>query len=274
MKKIVLVAVFLMCIVGSVSAYQLDLACPETVQVGLPLKCSVDSNFPAGTSFDVVVYQSGYTATPLKSQRVTVQDNQPTQYLVFDTKGLPGGQYKVEVQFIGPDEGRLSTHSVTLQLPRLLDRTKEITITSPLTQTLGEPLRIEGSILKAGNDGVEIEVRGPEGVVFGPQWIGTKLHIQDGSGEFTQQVTVTQPGDYDVTFKDAKGYIGVKTFNVVAPATSVPTTVPTTAPVTTSPPTTVPTPLPTTTQSPLSPLPIVAALSLVGVLSVILMKKD
>jgi hypothetical protein len=262
-----------MCIIGSASAYQIYLSCPETVQVGLPLKCSIDSNFPAGTTFDVVVYQSGYTATPLRRQVVTIQENHATQYQLIDTKGLPGGQYKVEVQFIGPDEGRLSTDSVTLQLPRLLDRSNEITITSPMTQTSDEPLRIEGSVTNVGNEGVQIEVTGPDGVIFGPQWIGTKEYIQSGAGEFTQQVSVSKPGDYDVSFRDSNGYIGVKTFKVISPATPVPTTVPTTAPVTTRPSTTVTTIPPTTTQAPLSFLSIITALSLVGMVSVILMKK-
>jgi hypothetical protein len=279
MKKILFIALFLICIIGSASAYQLYLSCPETVQVGLPLKCSIDSNFPAGTTFDVVMYQSGYTATPLKRQSVTIQENQASQYQLFDTKGLPGGQYKVEIQFIGPDEGRLSTDSVTLQLPRLLDRSNEITITSPMTQTSDEPLRIEGSVTKVGNEGVQIEVTGPDGVIFGPQWIGTKENIQSragdqsGAGEFTQQVSVSMPGDYDVSFSDSKGYIGVKTFKVIAPATSILTTIPTTAPVTTRLSTTVTSIPPTTTQAPLSFLPIVTALSLVGMVSVILMKK-
>jgi hypothetical protein len=273
MKKILFMALFLMCIVGSASAYTLYLSCPETVQVGLPLKCSIDSNFPAGTTFDVVVYQSGYTATPLKRQSVTIQEGKATQYQLFDTKGLPGGQYKVEIQFIGPDEGRLSTDSVTLQLPRLLDRSNEITITSPMTQTSDEPLRIEGSVTKVGNEGVQIEVTGPDGVIYGPQWIGTKELIQSGAGEFTQQVSVSKPGDYEVSFRDSKGYIGVKTFKVISPATSVPTTIPTTAPVTTRPSTIVTTILPTTTQAPLSFLPIITALSLVSMVSVILMKK-
>ncbi len=272
MKKILLIALFLMSIVGSASAYQLYLVCPDTVQVGLPLKCSIDSNFPAGTTFDVVVYQSGYTATALRRQSVTIQENHATQYQLIDTKGLPGGQYKVEIQFIGPDEGRLSSDSVTLQLPRLLDRSNEITITSPMTQTSDEPLRIEGSVTKVGNEGVQIEVTGPDGVIFGPQWIGTKLYIQSGAGEFTQQVSVSKPGDYDVSFRDSKGYIGVKTFKVVAPATLVQTTIPTTV-ITTRPPTTVTTALPTTTQAPLSLLSIITALSLVGMASVILMKK-
>jgi hypothetical protein len=273
MKKIILIALCLMCIAGTASAYQLYLKCPESVQVGLPLKCSIDSNFPAGTTFDVVMYQSGYTATSLLRKSVTIQEDHATQYQLLDTLGLPGGQYKVEIQFIGPDEGRLSSDSVTLQLPKLIDRSGDITITSSLTQNPDEALRIEGSITKVGNEGVEIEVRGPDGSIFGPQWIGTKLHLQSGAGEFTQKVTVTRPGEYDVYFKDVKGYIGVKTFKVVAPATPVPTTVRTTAPVTTRPPTTVPTPLPTTAQSPMSLLPIGAALLVAGLVSVVLHRR-
>ena len=273
MKKIILIALCMMCIVGTASAYQLYLSCPESVQVGIPLKCSIDSNFPAGTSFDVVMYQSGYTATPVKGQSVTIQENHATQYSILNTKGLPGGQYKVEIQFIGPDEGRLSSDSVTLQLPMLVDRSGEITITSPMTQPLAEALRIEGYIKDIGNEGVQIEVRGPDGTVFGPEWIGTTELIQSGDGEFTKKVIVTKPGVYDVYFKDVDGYIGVKTFTVTAPATTAPTTVRTTTPVTSPPLTTVPTPLPTTTQAPLSLMPIVAALSFVGLLSVVLMKK-
>jgi tetratricopeptide (TPR) repeat protein len=62
------------------------------------------------------------------------------------------------------------------------------------------------------------------------------------------------------------------------PSTTAPsqTIIPTTLPATTQSsltPTIVPTAIPTNTKSPLSPLPIVAALSLMGLLSVILMKK-
>lgn len=272
MKKIILIALCMMCIVGTASAYQLYLSCPSSVQVGIPLKCSIDSNFPAGTTFNVVMYQSGYTATPVKSQSRTIQENHPPLYSILDTKGLPGGQYKVEIQFIGDDESRLSTDSVTLQLPQLIDRSGDITITSPMTQITTEALRVEGSITKIGNEGVEIEVRGSDGTIFGPQWIGTTEIVQSGAGQFTQKVIVVRPGDYDVYFKDANGYIGVKTFTVVAPATMAPTKVPTTVPVT-RPPTTVPTPLPTTAKSPLSLVPVVAALSIMGLLSLVLMKK-
>jgi hypothetical protein len=274
MKKILLIVLFLLCIAGTASAYQFYLSCPESVQVGLPLKCSIDSNLPAGTTFDLAFYQSGYTATPISKQSVTIQDNHATQYKLFDTKGLPGGQYKLEAQFKGNDEGSLSSDSKTWQLPVLIDRSGEITITSPMTQTVDEALRIEGYIAKVGDEGVEIAVRGPDGVIFGPQWIGTKSNIQSGAGEFTQHVPVTVPGEYDVTFKDAKGYIGVVTFKVSAPVTTTSTTLPVTTPaITTRPPTTVPTTMPTTKPSPLSPVSLVAALGLISVLSVILAKK-
>jgi hypothetical protein len=237
------------------------------------LKCSIESNLPAGTTFDLAFYQSGYTATPISKQSVTIQDSHATQYKLFDTKGLPGGQYKLEAQFRGNDEASLSSDSITLQLPVLIDRSGDITITSPMTQSIDDALRIEGYIAKLGNDGVEIAVRGPDGVIFGPQWIGTKINVQSGAGVFTQHVAVTMPGDYDVTFSDSKGYIGVKTFKVSAPVTTIPTTIPATTRVTTRPPTTVPTPLPTPTKSPLSFVTVVAALGIIGMLSVSLIKK-
>ena len=273
MKRIILIALCLTCIVGTASAYQLYLSCPETIQVGLPLKCSVDSNLPAGTTFDIVFYQSGYTATPISRTTATVQENHATMYQLFDTKGLPGGQYKVEIEFTGTQGGSLSDDSVTWQLPKVLDRSGDITITSPMSQTLQEALRIEGSILKLGNDGVEIEVRGPEGRIFGPQYIGSKLDLRSGAGVFTQKVPVTQPGEYDVYFSDSTGFIGLKTFTVSAPATATQTIVSVTAVITTRSLTTVPTPLPTTTKAPLSIVPVAGAFTVAGLLTAIMAKK-
>jgi hypothetical protein len=273
MKRIVLIALCLLCIVGSTSAYQLYLRCPESVKVGLLLNCSVDSNFPVGTPFEFVFYRSSsYTATPLSRQNVTIQKNPATIYQSFDTKGLSGGQYKVEAIISRTDEEKLSSDSRTWQLPILIDRSGDIMITSPVSQTSDDALRIEGSITKAGNKGVRIEVRGPEGVVFGPQTIDTKLRTRDGAGEFTQKVNVTQTGDYDVLFTDTNGFVGVKTFKVIAAATPVQTTVPKTT-VTTRSPTTALTVSPTTTQSPLSPFTIIAVLPITGLMSVIIKKR-
>lgn len=285
MKRIILLALCLMCIAGTASAYQLYLKCPidktstdkvSEIQVGLPLKCSVDSNFPAGTTFNIALYQAQYTATLISKQPVTIQENKNTQYKLFDTQGLPGGSYKIEIQFVGSDEPRLSSDSVSLQMVKLIDRSSEIEITSPMTQNLADALRIEGSIKHLGADGVQIEVRGPDGRIFGPQYIGSIQKIQDGSGSFTKKVAVTSGGSYDVDFSDAGGYIGKVTFAVVAPDTQVQTTVPmTTAPVVTTikVPTTAPTPWPTATQSPLSPLTIIGAAGIAGVLAVLMRRE-
>ena len=191
MKKIILIAFFLMCIVGSASAYQLYLSCPESVQVGLPLKCSIDSNFPAGTTFDVVVYQSGIYCNSSQTPDCYHPGKSSHPVPLLDTKGLPGGQYKVEIQFIGPDEGRLSTDSVTLQLPRLIDRSSEITITSPMTQPLTNH-SASRDLLRKWEMKVFRLKSGDRMVLFsGPS--GWYKNIQSGAGEFTQQVIVTSP---------------------------------------------------------------------------------
>ena len=62
---------------GSASAYGIYLNCsPLTIPVGQTIKCSVDSNFPAGTSFNLVFYQSQYTSTLIDSQAMATQPNQ------------------------------------------------------------------------------------------------------------------------------------------------------------------------------------------------------
>jgi hypothetical protein len=273
MKRILLIALCLAGIVGTASAYGLYLDCPASIQVGLPLKCSIDSDLPAGYTFDLVMYRSQYTATEISRQSVTIQDDKNTQYRLFETEGLPGGMYKIEMQLktTGGEES-LRSDSVTYKLVEIIDRSGEITITSPEIQTLEEALRIEGTIDKKSNEGVQIEVRGPEGRIFGPQYIGTKTDVKTDAGIFTYKVPVISPGTYEVSFSDPKGFIGIKAFEVAEPPTPEPTTVVTTVPTTTRPVTTNPTPVPTT-QSPL-PLPIaLGALAVAGLLATAVLKR-
>ena len=274
MKRILLIALCLVCIVGTASAYGLYLDCPASIQVGLPLKCSIDSDLPAGYTFDLVLYRSQYTSTELSRQPVTIQEDKNTQYRLFETQGLPGGLYKIEMQLksTGGEES-LRSDSVTFKLVNLLDRSGEITITAPQTQTLEEALRIEGTVDKLSNEGVQIEVRGPEGRIFGPQYIGTKTDVRNDAGIFTYKVPVTSPGTYEVSFSDPKGFIGIKKIVVAEPPTPEPTAVPTTVPTTIRPVTTLPTPLPTTTQSPLSPVLVLGALTLAGLLAAAAVRK-
>ncbi|HSQ93379.1 MAG TPA: hypothetical protein VLL74_03705, partial [Methanoregula sp.] len=213
MKRILLIALCLAGMAGAASAYGLYLDCPQSIQAGLPLKCSIDSDLPAGYTLDLVLYRSQYTATELARHSVTIQEDKNTQYRLFETQGLPGGTYKVEMQLkTTGGESSLRSDSVTYKIVQILDRSSEITITAPETQTLDEALRIEGSIDKLSNEGVQIEVRGPEGRIFGPQYIGTKADIRNDAGIFTYRVTVTSPGTYEVSFSDPKGFIGIKEF--------------------------------------------------------------
>jgi hypothetical protein len=267
MKKFAIVFILIcLLIIGTASAYGLYINCSDKIQVGKPLKVSIDSTLPAGTSFDLVLYEAHYTATEIGRQTVTVQEDRQTQYKLFDTTGLRGGDYKVEIQFHGADSSRLSSDSVIAKLVNFADRSGEITITSPFTQTADEALRIEGSIRKAGNNGIQIEVRGPSGPIFGPQWIETKKDLKSEDGQFMKTIPVGRGGDYNVNFEDVNGFIGTITFHVIIPS---PTTgaatvsTPPTTKVTTRPPvTTIVTPAPT--KSPLSPVSGLIALCLIS----------
>lgn len=274
MKKILLLVFLLLCIAGPASAYCVYLDCPATIQAGQQLKCSVDSNFPPGTTFNLALYQAGYTSTLIKSIPVTIQADKKTQYINYDTTGFPGGVYKAELTYSSAIEP-CSDSKESLQV-EIIDRSADVEITAPLTQSLDNALRVEGKLKNGGNNGVEIEVSGPDGRIFGPQWIGTKNNIQDGAGIFTQKVTVKSGGEYSVEFTDSKGFVTTKTFTVTAPTvatTAVPMT--TVAPVRTKTTmTTAPTPWPTTTaQSPLSPLSGVCGLAGAGLLVILIIKR-
>lgn len=265
-----LLMLFCMLIITPVMAYQLYIDCPSEIYVGQTLKVTGNSTLPAGTSFDIVMYKAGYTTTPIGRNTVTLQDSKSKTFVVtFPTKGLTGGQYKIEVQSDTTLLDKLSSDSTTLKLVTIDDRSEEITFTAPLVQEPGEALRIEGSIKDLGNDGVKIEVRGPDGLVFGPTWVETTKDIKTGDGQFTKKVVVTTPGEYDIHFTDADSYIGEVTVIVPEPTTvptmaeTTPTVITTTRPPATEILTTVP-----TTQAPVSPLlPFIA----IGVLGTVLL---
>ena len=274
MKPSVWLVILCLLLITPASAYQLLMEVPAEINVGQTLKVMGNSTLPAGTSFDLVMYYSQYTSTEIERRTVTLQDyNNKTFVIPFTTRGLKGGLYRIEMQSDSRIEERLSSDSVTQRLVNVVDRTGEISITSPLTQDIKDALRIEGSIAKLGNDGVKLEVRGPEGPVFGPTWIETKREMKLGAGEYTKTINVNVPGDYDVHFTDAKGYIGVVTFHVTAPTpTPTPTQTPTLTQIATQIPTTS-TPTPTPTKSPFSLPHLLIALSIIGGISILSKKK-
>ena len=271
MKSAVWIFLFCMLIIVPVSAYQFYIDCPTEIYVGQTLKVTGNSTLPAGTSFDIVLYRAGYTSTAVSRTTVTLQDSKSKAFVVtFPTKGLTGGQYKVEVQSATVFEDKLSSDSITYKLLKINDRSGEITFTAPLVQTQAEALRIEGSIVHLGDSGVKIEVRGPDGPVFGPTWVETKNDLKTGDGQFAKKVVVTTPGEYDIQFTDANSYIGMVAV-IVAEPTSVPTMKDTTPEirVTSRPPVTQSPATPTPTQSPMSPLFPLIALGITGIVTVL-----
>jgi hypothetical protein len=276
MKSSVWLVIFCLLLIAPVSAYQLLMETPAEINVGQTLKVMGNSTLPAGTSFDLVMYYAQFTATEIERRTVTLQDyNNKTFLIPFSTRGLKSGLYRIEMQSDSRVEERLSSDSVTQRLVKVVDRSGEITITSAMTQDIKGALMIEGSIAKLGNDGVKLEVRGPEGPVFGPTWIETKKEMKQGAGEYTKTINVNVPGDYDVHFTDAKGYIGVVTFHVTAPTpTPTPAQTPPPTQITTRVPTTsVPTPTPIPTKSPPSPAHLLLALSIIGGVIILSKKK-
>jgi hypothetical protein len=271
MKTCLGLVILCILLITPVSAYQLFMDAPAEINVGQTIKVIGNSTLPVGTSFDVVMYYAQYTATEIERRTVTLQDyNNKTFVIPFSTRGLKGGLYRIEVQSDSGIEDRLSSDSVIQKLVNVVDRSKEITITSPMTQDIRDALMIEGSIAKLGDDGVELEIRGPEGPVFGPTWIETKKEMKQGAGEFGKTIDVNVPGDYDVHFSDAKGYIGVVTFHVNAPTPiSTPSKTLPPSQVTTRIPTTIPTTTPAPTKSSLSPALLPLTLIVIGWITVL-----
>jgi hypothetical protein len=223
-RPIIMLLIASVCLTGLVSAYEISISAPTRLQVGLPLVVNGTSTLPAGISVDIVLYRSDYTTEEIARHTVTIQGDKEFN-VVFDTKGLQKGQYKVEV----PEIGSYSYlgGSTTLRVVELIDRTDEIIIKSDLTQVFDGSLEIEGSIKDLINSGVQIEVVSLDNkVISGPEYVTTSME-----GSFSQKVAITEPGIYEVSFTDSKGYIGTKTFTVKEkPATLIPTTIPTTAP--------------------------------------------
>ncbi|MGB7994080.1 MAG: hypothetical protein WCF32_09970 [Methanoregula sp.] len=216
-------------------------------------------------NFNLIFYQKQYTkATQIAKQAITIQPNQQTQYALFDTSGLKGGQYNVEVEWNDALQS-MRSNSVSSQIIFLTDRSSEITLTSSTTQDLADALVISGSLENAGDNGIQIQVDGAlSGRVFGPQYIQTVSNLLTGDGDFTKTVSVTRPDDYKVKFSDANGVITTVTYHVVSPTktATIPTTI--TAPPLTTKPRVTYTPIihPSLTKSPLSPLMVIGALGI------------
>ena len=84
---------------------------------------------------------------------------------------------------------------------------------SPLSQQFTGTLVVAGSIRGDENSGVQVEVIGPDNsLVFGPLFVNTNYE-----GAFSTDVPIRVPGEYEVSFTDAKGFIGTRVVTATGP---------------------------------------------------------
>jgi hypothetical protein len=208
MKKIVLLVMGLLFLSGFASAYLVNIDAPDSLPVGKPLIVNGTTTFGIGTPIDVVLYYQLTTTTEIKRKIVYVQSDH-TFRAVFDTTGLKTGMYKVEVPTNGAGD------SVNMRVVHLFDRSDDIQLSSSTTQNFNGKMTIAGTIKGDENSGVQIEVIGPsDDVVFGPRFINT-----DYQSNFAIDVPITEPGDYEVSFTDARGYVGKRSITVTGQQT-------------------------------------------------------
>ncbi len=218
MKKIVLIVIGLFFLSGFVSGYQVNIIAPVSLSIGKPLIVTGTTTLGIGTPIDVVLYYQETTTTEVGRKVVYVQSDKSFKTF-FDTTNLKKGTYKVEVP-----SNQLGTSSENMRIIQLIDRSDDIYMSSLSRQAFTGNIYLAGTIKGGENSGVQVEIIGPSNtVVFGPSYVNT-----NNAGSFATDVSITEPGDYEVSFTDAKGYIGSRTITVTSESTLSSTPVATT----------------------------------------------
>lgn len=226
MKSAVILLLCLFCLAGSVQAYVLTISAPSEITAGAPLEVTGDTTFPVGTQFDIVLYKLQPSTPSEVARRMVVIDDSKSFQVSFPTTGLESGNYKAEVKFSTDPGQKLSSDSVTLRTIKISDRSGEIVLTVDTEQELGEALRIEGYIPKAGVTTITMKINGPQGAVVPPQDIRTTTQLGKDDGYFSKTIKVEERGNYYVDFYDIKGFMATIQFMVDSPATATVSQVP------------------------------------------------
>ncbi|MDK2974731.1 MAG: hypothetical protein PWP08_1102 [Methanofollis sp.] len=208
MKRIGFLMLCLLCLflAGQASAAQVYLTVPSSVNVGQPLDVTGTTNgVSPGYAFDVVFYHASGSKSELTRQQVVSQKD-GTFSVTFSTDGLKSGQYSIEVQEEGSGIFGSTKKPVIFDI---VNRTADLTVSSPLTQSYDGTLRVAGSIKNYGNEGVQLEVKTADGdVVFSPQYIATS------AGVFSRTVPISSGGMYVVEIMDNTSYVWTVEYTV------------------------------------------------------------
>jgi len=207
-------------LIAAASAYIVTIDAPQTLTAGEPLIVNGTSTLPPGYTHDLVLYSG-----PAERGRTTVVVQQGGTFSArFDTTGLLTGDYRVEL--VPPtDPGFFGTASVTSRTVTIVDRSAEVTVTSPAAQNDTNNLTVAGTAPGKKSGSIAIAVTGPGNFTFGPEYVRT-----DANGAFSKSVPIRGPGQYQVAISDPVGLIARYTVTVSGQAQVTATvTVPQTA---------------------------------------------
>ncbi len=233
MKRIAWLSfISMLLIVGTASAAYIGISAPDRVEAGEPLIVTgttmpeglTKPSLTPGFSTDVVLYYASGTKQEIARNTIVIQQD-GTFMTTFETAGLRGGQYTVEI--IDPTKTTFGGSSITLKFVTIVNRAEEIKLTAPTTQIYDGTLSLAGSVPSLGDAGVQIEVAHGSATVFGPTYIKT-----DENGAFSLEVPITEGGMYRAQYADYKGFITAVDYTVTGgfvtptPAGPTPTILP------------------------------------------------
>jgi len=238
-------------LIAAATAYVVTIDTSRTLVAGEPLVVNGTSSLPAGFTTEVILYRG---TGELARKTIVVQEDR-TFSASFETTGLSSGDYKVELER-QRDPSLYGSASVTTRPVTIVDRSGEVTVTSPAAQSDASNLTVSGTAPGKRSGSIAIAATGPGNFTYGPEYVRT-----DASGSFSLVIPHAGPGEYRVAISDPNGLITRYTVTVAAvtaeptlePTVTVPPTFGTTVQ-TTAVPTTA---LPTATRSGLSLLPLV-----------------
>lgn len=265
MKKIPVVILFSLLLIGTASAYIVNVDAPSTLTKGDVLTANGTSNIPAGIRLDVALF-SPYSGNQYQKNTVIIQQN--GQFTTtFQTTGLLTGDYKVEV--LENTDYPIGSSAVVRKIVTIVDRSGEATVTAPLSQAFNGSLLVSGTAKNLKTATILVTVTGQGSTIYGPQYI-----LTDEKGAFQTLVPIPAAGTYTLILADNAGTISqtvITAGNGTAPVQTTASVNGTTSSVVTNATTpantwsTVAATTPATTQK--SPLPWALALLGVGLLA-------
>lgn len=215
MKKIPVVILFSLLLIGTASAYMVSVDAPTTLTKGDVLTANGTSNIPAGVRLDVALF-SPYSGNQYQKNTVVIQPNGQFN-TTFQTTDLLSGDYKVEV--LENKEYPIGSSAVVRKVVTIVDRSGEATVTAPLSQAFNGSLLVSGTAKNLKAASILVTVAGQGSTIFGPQYI-----LTDEKGVFQTLVPITAAGTYTLILADNAGTISKTAITVGNGTASVQTT--------------------------------------------------